>query len=183
MKQETIMCQLFNFSIATYYKRKRENNLAIKLVELYFSKESLQEFLETKKIEKFEKLDKYNLNLTTFNSLCITLNKIASYNPTFLYQKEGGKIIIYRMLRDFSFHIDNDITVQTVTNEFISFATSFNLLKLENLKNGLTEKNQILDFFNNHLSKQEIYDLIVNKEIVLPILKSMRSKINQKLKD
>jgi len=59
MKQETIMCELFNFSIATYYKRKRELNSAIVLIEKYFTKEDLEEFLTTKEILKMEYLNHY----------------------------------------------------------------------------------------------------------------------------
>lgn len=57
MKKETLMCQLFNFSVATYYKRKREDNSAIKFVEKYFSNEEIFELIETGSIKKLEKLN------------------------------------------------------------------------------------------------------------------------------
>ena len=109
MKQETIMCQLFNFSIATYYKRKRENNLAIKLVEQYCSKKDLIEYSKTGKISKYDNskalekiaLQKYHNYInpildesyTILNSLFFkglpkdrdNLSNILSYVPIFIF--------------------------------------------------------------------------------------------------
>lgn len=56
MKQEDIMCKLFNFSIPTYYKRKREKNKAIILIEKYFQKEEILEFINTGKVRKFDNI-------------------------------------------------------------------------------------------------------------------------------
>ncbi len=58
MKQETIMCKIFNFSIATYYKRKREKNHAIYLIEKYFSKEDLEEFIKEGQVKEFNRIIK-----------------------------------------------------------------------------------------------------------------------------
>lgn len=57
MKLEEIMCKLFNFSIPTYYKRKREKNKAIHFLENNFSKEELVMICETGKCTKHDRLN------------------------------------------------------------------------------------------------------------------------------
>ena len=55
MKQEDLMTEILNCSVPTYYKKKREGNPGVLLIEKYFTKNKLKEFLETGKVEKFEK--------------------------------------------------------------------------------------------------------------------------------
>jgi hypothetical protein len=55
--------QLFSFSRPTYYKWKRENVKVIQLLEKYFSKEELEEFIKTGKISRFENLDTLDSDL------------------------------------------------------------------------------------------------------------------------
>jgi len=57
MRQEEIMTKVLNCSIPTYYKKKRDNNPSVLVLEKYFSKKDLKEFLETGRIEKLEKMD------------------------------------------------------------------------------------------------------------------------------
>ena len=63
MKLEEIYMELFNFSRPTYYKWKRENIKVIKLLEKYFSKEDLEEYLETGKVSRYENLDNLDSDL------------------------------------------------------------------------------------------------------------------------
>lgn len=51
------MAALFSTAEGTYYKWKREERPIILLLEKYFTKEDLEEFLETGKIRKFENTD------------------------------------------------------------------------------------------------------------------------------
>ncbi|MDY0050926.1 MAG: hypothetical protein RBR65_00170 [Aliarcobacter sp.] len=62
MRHEEIMCKFFNFSAPTYYKRKKEGNLAIKFIEKYFSDENILEFLNSGKINKLDNLNSYSLS-------------------------------------------------------------------------------------------------------------------------
>lgn len=48
------MANLFSASEGAYYKWKRENRPIIQLVDKYLSKENIEEFLKTGKIQKFE---------------------------------------------------------------------------------------------------------------------------------
>ncbi len=63
MKLEEIYMELFNFSRPTYYKWKRENIKVIKLLERYFSKEDLEEYLETGKVSRYENVDNLDSDL------------------------------------------------------------------------------------------------------------------------
>ena len=75
MKLEEIMCELFDFSTPTYYKRKREKNKAIHFLENNFSKEELVMICETGKCTKQDRLNelleiekKYNQLKSIFES-------------------------------------------------------------------------------------------------------------------
>jgi len=56
MTIDVLMSQLFNFSKPTYFRWKKEGRPIIKLIDQYFKKEDLIEFLETGSISKFELL-------------------------------------------------------------------------------------------------------------------------------
>lgn len=82
MRHEEVMCSFFNFSAPTYYKRKREGTLAIKMIEKYFSKEELEEFIETGKIMKMEGLNtlyQHNNNLRNTYINIMSVN-CSAYN-------------------------------------------------------------------------------------------------------
>lgn len=51
------MSKLFDFNSSTYYRWKKEHRPIITLLEKYFTKEDLEEFLESGKIKKLEKTD------------------------------------------------------------------------------------------------------------------------------
>ena len=54
MTKEDIICKIFNFSAPTYYKRRRQDNLAIKIIESFFSLQELKEYIKTEKVEKLD---------------------------------------------------------------------------------------------------------------------------------
>lgn len=56
MTFEQSIVNLMQFSRNTYYVWKRENRPIISLLEKYFTKENLEEFLQSGKIDKFENL-------------------------------------------------------------------------------------------------------------------------------
>lgn len=57
MKKEEVFTQLFLFSAPTFYNWQREKRPIIVLLDQYCSKEDLEEFLETGKIQKMEELN------------------------------------------------------------------------------------------------------------------------------
>lgn len=56
MDFKTLMSTLFGFSAPTFYSWKKEQRPIINLLDKYFTKEDLVEFLETGKIEKLENI-------------------------------------------------------------------------------------------------------------------------------
>ena len=56
MKQDELISKLFGFSIPTYYNWKREKRPVLDLIEKYFSKDDLKEFLKCGSISKIERL-------------------------------------------------------------------------------------------------------------------------------
>lgn len=54
--------KLLDIADKSYYNYKKQGRPIIALLEKYFDKEDLEEFLETGKIKKFEKLDFFNIH-------------------------------------------------------------------------------------------------------------------------
>jgi hypothetical protein len=64
-------CRLLDVSRNTYYVHKRENRPIVALLEKYFTKEDLEEFLETGKISRLENNITYTNDLDVMKSLNI----------------------------------------------------------------------------------------------------------------
>ena len=58
MTFKEVMAAIFSTAEGTFYKWKRENRPIISLLETYFNKEELEEFLKTGKISKMETLNR-----------------------------------------------------------------------------------------------------------------------------
>lgn len=58
MTYEQLMVELFQFSSPTYYKwKKHENRPIFDLLDKYFSKEDLEEYVKTGKVSKYEAIE------------------------------------------------------------------------------------------------------------------------------
>lgn len=88
-----IMSQLFDFNSSTYYRWKKEKRPIINLLEKYFLKSDLEEFLETGRILKFEE-----------NKLYYSLFGDIDYDYVdyILHEKHGLKSYFYLLA-----HADN----------------------------------------------------------------------------
>ena len=58
MKRQ-VLCDLFEFTPKTLYNWRQEERPAIELIEKYFTEEDLQEFLQTKEINKLQNIKRY----------------------------------------------------------------------------------------------------------------------------
>ncbi len=54
MKTEAIYMELFDFSRPTYFKRKREHNKALLLIQKYFPEKEILEFIQTGSIQRLQ---------------------------------------------------------------------------------------------------------------------------------
>jgi hypothetical protein len=70
MKKEEIFKQLFLFSAPTFYNWQREKRPIIQFLEKYFTKEDLEEFLQTGKIQKLEEIE----NILEYKEMVVEKN-------------------------------------------------------------------------------------------------------------
>jgi len=57
LTERDIFMKLFDFSINTYYLWKKQGRLIFDLLDKYFSKEDLEEFISTGKVSKYEDIE------------------------------------------------------------------------------------------------------------------------------
>ncbi len=81
MKREEIFTQLFQFSVPTFYNWQREKRPIMELLDKYFTKEDLEEFLEYGTVEKLE-----FTNLQDYGNRVAEFVKILDKLRDFLYQ-------------------------------------------------------------------------------------------------
>lgn len=118
-----LVSNLLGISEKSYYRWK-ENRAIFKLLEMYFSDENIQEFLETGKIEKFENIifvmDKYSLQLQTTYLNSFAESQSLLHEPSmhdefrdfyFSFLANFGKI-------DFPFNI-NILGIQSLLTHFL----------------------------------------------------------------
>lgn len=89
MKAERdIYMELFNISINTYYLWKKQGRPIISLLEKYFTKEDLEEFLESGKVRKFDSID---------NTIAISIISFLQKLDT-LYREDANPHLFYRFI-------------------------------------------------------------------------------------
>ncbi len=57
MKKDELYSTILGCSVSGFYKWKKQNRLIISLLEKYFTKEDLEEFLERGEINRFESIE------------------------------------------------------------------------------------------------------------------------------
>jgi hypothetical protein len=154
----------------TYYQWKKQDRPIIKLIEKYFSKEDLKEFLETGEISKFENQDKTNDKFEILNTAVIDLvkfqlkDKIKNYTDGSFFDwtnKMIPKKYLQRILKDLS----EDKTKFSIENSKESL-----LDRIKGLEVSIINKNnqeQISNFIEENLSMIECYVLIQEYENIM----------------
>jgi len=173
---KSTVAKLLDVTERSVYNWSKESRPIITFLYKYFSKEDLQEYLEYGKIEKLELLNLSDpLDLQEFQSLSIILHKIENYVHINKINREGFLIKIYRALRDFN---------GETTEEFIDYVNRYDMHTIESLRNVIyaSSLKDIINFYENYLSKEECKLLFARKFHILPTLKTMR-KHNAHLKD
>lgn len=76
MNFKEIIEKLFGFSAPTWYRWKKEQRLIVDLMDKYFEEKNLEEFINTGKINKFERLQeleeiekKYNKLVSAYKNI------------------------------------------------------------------------------------------------------------------
>lgn len=161
MRIETLMSELFGFSSQTYFNWKKEidKRPIILLIEKYFSKEELEIFLKTNKIEKLELIKNY-----TFEEL---ENKLCNpYNEEYMIKNLKFKFLMFN--REASLLILRNILNDLEKNDLIGLIRNYqsNLIKLEIKKIKKIKKNTIF-FIDKLLTDEEVKLLIKYKNEIL----------------
>jgi len=82
MKTEDVFCKLFGFSKNTYYSWKREKKPIIELLNKYFTKDELLEYVETEEISNMKLIEDFKMK----EEECF--DRVFSL-LTLLYKKDG----------------------------------------------------------------------------------------------
>lgn len=162
MSERDIFMQLFNISVNTYYLWKKQERPIVKLLEKYFLKEELSEFIETGKIIKFE-----NLNSYTVSSCISFLIKLEQLDIKEFYGfTYFSRYIIYYIKKGFEPDKDGneywigENELKSFQNDFIKF-----LLELfDNSKNNdlLLDDLRYLTSFINDFTESDLIFLNMN---------------------
>jgi hypothetical protein len=187
-----VITKLLSFgSQNTYYQWKKQNRPIIKLLEKYFSKEELEEYLNTGKVEKLELIR--NFSTEELRNRLVPNNEPSSYtieNLKFKFinlplSSKGSAIISI-----FIFIISNlqDNTKESFLkgiNEIRqSFIDSLIFTFLTNPQKGdikryfMTDavKNEAKELIQDFFSEKEIEFIFKNKSIVIEFLKKLSQK-------
>ncbi len=176
--------KLFSFTRQTWAKWKDENRQITKLLQLYFSDEELNEFLETGKIRKFELIK----NLTT-KELEKKLNNYNIFDISILKLKlislpNAAKQLMIEQL-NYCIVEKKDYTLEIVKNYH---KTHFEKIK-EDIWLFIKEPSSILKanpdyfkkdrikfiyYFENIITKDELLYINQNKEEIIKILETFK---------
>jgi hypothetical protein len=166
-------------SRSAYFKFKKEERPVIALLEKYFSKEELEEFLHNGKIERFEQFN--NMNAQHVESFKSQLNVNTSIGLLADYAKYGLNNKINELFKifgipDFTMFLPKKLFIK-ILNDIKSENSlthengkAFLLQRLKGYETSITKlehKNHpkiLYDFVSNKLSKIEVYILIHNAE-------------------
>lgn len=173
------ICNIMAISRSAYFKFKKEERPVIALLEKYFSKEELEEFLHNGKIERFEQFN--NMNAQHVESFKSQLNVNTSIDLLADYAKYGLNNKINELFKifgipDFTMFLPKKLFIK-ILNDIKSENSlthengkAFLLQRLKGYETSITKlehKNHpkiLYDFVSNKLSKIEVYILIHNAE-------------------
>jgi hypothetical protein len=161
---EDLLVKLFGWSRTTYFSWKKEKRPIIDLVHRYLDEESIQEFLDTGKIAKFEfigsskdKLDEMS-DLMIDNAIYTAKSKLVSVFESTLvdflntyYSKE----ILQQILKDMSDENEVDLVPMNAKAKLVERIKGFEAGFVKKPKKELLSK-----IINRNFSKIEIYAMV-----------------------
>ena len=165
-----IVCQILGISQGSYYRWKQER-LVINLLEKYCTKEDLEEYLDTGRIEKFERNLESNDEFDEFflkNALMkIELYGTADRTPFFVAVKQALNMEPIKAILPVKTFLS--VLMQNNVTDLDSF-----YIILDNKKLKYDNWRIIIrDFLTYKLSKKEFRALVKNKKYVNEYLSSL----------
>jgi len=167
---EELLVQLFGWSRTTYFSWKKEKRPIIDLVHKYLDEESIQEFLDTGKISKFELLGDSKDQLEELNDLVVD-NAIYSAKAKLVTVFESSlvdflntyysKDILRQILADMSEENDADLTPSNAKAKLVERIKGFEAGFAKKPKKELLSK-----IIHRNFSKVEVYAMVKYPEEV-----------------
>ncbi|MGD9553116.1 MAG: hypothetical protein AB7D96_05435 [Arcobacteraceae bacterium] len=170
MNNNEIMSQLFGFSAPTYFRWKKEKRLIINLLEKFFSKEDLEEFLQTGEIERLEqdntktnKIDDINVILIDYTKYQLKdkLQRITDKNTMEWLWYLFAKKILIKVLHN----ISSDNKTIAIMNSKDFLLNEINDAEIDTLYKG--KKAVAISMIEQNLSDLECYVLIKHYKEIL----------------
>lgn len=188
------MANLFSASEGAYYKWKRENRPIIQLVDKYLSKENIEEFLDTGKIQKLENISYIiehfvDKNLSLYSKSFEVANSLLHKSPT---RDEFKDFYFYFLINLKKINFSFDINLSGIHSLLTHFLYQYQMKKLkESLKKDII--NQEIEEFKidlneliNNSNAQEIRELeknhLTDDKIQEQIIENMFSRNKSNLK-
>lgn len=163
MTEREIYMNLFNVSINTYYNWKKEDRPIINLLDKYFSKEDLEEFLKTGEITKLEKVKTTSNQFDYINDLLID-------NAKYTLREKLNKVFESSMLEMIYTYLSKKILIRVldklsiIGNEYpINLSKKYLLAEIKSSDIKLFEKyklNVLIKLIEDNFSNLECYALI-----------------------
>ncbi len=167
---EELLVKLFGWSRTTYFSWKKEKRPIIDLVHKYLDEESIQEFLDTGKISKFELLGDSKDQLEELNDLVVD-NAIYSAKAKLITVFESSlvdflntyysKDILRQILKDMSEEDDADLIPSNAKAKLVERIKGFEAGFAKKPKKELLSK-----IINRNFSKVEVYTMVKYPEEV-----------------
>lgn len=163
---KVIASEILGCTLASYYNWDNQNRPIIEILERYFSKEDLTEFLETGKMSKLEQEDeKTNLeNIMIDNAVYSAKNKyIKLFDDGFFNIARPAKDILKDVIEsidknDESYTLDN--AKQRLIDHIKSLELNWYSLKAKNPK----KQELLYHLIEEYFSKIEVYVMIKHRE-------------------
>lgn len=153
MSERDIYMQLFNISVNTYYLWKKQERPIVKLLEKYFLKEELEEFLETGEILKLEFINDINMQYSE-------IVKKFLHNMNKFKGQKFSSVDIEMCLNIINFKVGEKAT-QLGMIQFLINKDNDKLLKIEdeNLRCALISSLSILSELEFKMLRKESFSM------------------------
>lgn len=151
-----IASQIFSTTLSTYYNWDKEHRPIIALLEKYFTKEELEEFLGTGKIEKFENINSVGMVWKRNRKAYLeyfTQNKIESIQR---WDEQSSLLLYFTFLHFLKYNYANFNSFHAAMISF-SISSSWNLLGEDSTNNYISIKapSRRLIPFLDYLDQQD----------------------------
>jgi hypothetical protein len=167
---EELLVRLFGWSRTTYFSWKKEGRPILSLVHKYLDEDSIQEFLDTGKISKFELLGNSKDEIENINELLLD-NAIYSAKAKLISLFETSlvdflntyysKDILQNILKDMAEDQDQDLNASNVKDKLMDRIKGFEASFVKRPTKELLSK-----IIYRNFSKIEIYAMLTYTEEV-----------------